>query len=464
MKSRKIGGLIVAFLLSTNINVAAVLADDQVLNDVGNSQLELTDPLNNQLNSETADTSTNEEVDQSTDPIEENYENTDEKMNSELSVFNNENNLDMAQADLDGETEEVIQGSELDATIVEQGEMPYGEWIFYSDGLLTIEGNLTSTDSYWDFYIPSIKSIKFIGGRLAGDFTRYFTEYTSLEHIDFGPTEIRSVTSFTRAFAGLQNLKSVSLRDVYYTELATLTSMTAMFSNCYNLTKVDLSGLHTDRVSSMVMLFAYCSQLVEVDLSGSFSASVESDMDAIFINCSELSILRLGGTVKLPTNTGLPNISDQFVWQDDNNNNEFYTTADMIAYHNASNQTNVYRKNEKKEYEVIIPAKLSLNNENKLKVAAKNNGEHTLKVNLKNDSTQINTERQLLLSNRKDPSVKTTSQLSWEPVNNQSEWNILTVAPEGNGTTKESMVELFKPETAQAGSYEGTITFTIIYE
>lgn len=116
------------------------------------------------------------------------------------------------------------------------------------------------------------------------------------------------------------------------------------------------------------------------------------------------------------------------------------------------------------EYTVTIPAKVSLNSDDKLKVAATNNGEKTVEVNLINDPTQLNAESQLLLSNQKDAALKITSQLTWEPMSEQSKWNVLTVAPAENGSSKESVIHLTKPKNARAGSYEGTVTFNITYQ
>lgn len=129
----------------------------------------------------------------------------------------------------------------------------------------------------------------------------------------------------------------------------------------------------------------------------------------------------------------------------------------------ASDSITIYAK-WSEEYVVNIPAKISLNSEDKLKVSGTNNGGKTLEVNLKNDSNEINNESQLLLSNKKDSNIKAASQLAWEPMKDQSKWNVLSVAPAENGSSKESIINLTKPENIQAGSYEGTVTFEITYE
>ena len=331
-------------------------------------------------------------------------------------------------------------------------------------------------------------------------------------------------------FYGCSSLTKLDLSSF---DTSSVTRMDSMFYGCSRLTELDLSSFDTSSVTTMEFMFSGCTRLTELDLSGFDTSNVTTGY-RMFYSVGSLSTILLNRKFKFNNVDGIMDLVGMYAWQE-KNNMLFFSSDDMMSFHDESNESNTYRKvayfemtmdamgggfedgsgksvqrkvvddsweevvPEKEgyhfdgwyidreyankfdftlpvnksitiyakwseEYVVNIPAKISLNSEDTLEVSAINNGEKTLEVNLKNDSDDINSESQLLLSNKKDSNVKAMAQLSWEPMNGQSKWNVLTAPPAGNEIWTESNILVTKPKNAQAGSYEGTITFEITYK
>ena len=128
----------------------------------------------------------------------------------------------------------------------------------------------------------------------------------------------------------------------------------------------------------------------------------------------------------------------------------------------AEQDTTVYAK-WIEEYVAQIPAKISLNSEEELSLSATNNGEKTLAVSLKNENSELNDVAQLTLTNKNHSEIKAVTQLSWQSMDPESKWNVLSIKSDENEKTKEASISFEKPNEVQTGSYQGILTFDITY-
>ncbi|WP_137665866.1 BspA family leucine-rich repeat surface protein [Enterococcus hulanensis] len=201
--------------------------------------------------------------------------------------------LEIPEAVFEGNTEDIKDDSRsrvIDKTIVDFGRLEFGEWILYSDGQLYLEGVVTKEASQaWKQHSLSIKSILFSQSELRGDFRDFFTTYENVESIDFGVATLNSVTSMTKTFSNLKNLKKVSIRDVHHST-SLLENVSYMFSECSSLTELDVSGLNTSEVTNMNNMFNNCRSLSKLDVSG-FDTGKVTNMGNMFSGCSGLTEL-----------------------------------------------------------------------------------------------------------------------------------------------------------------------------
>lgn len=128
----------------------------------------------------------------------------------------------------------------------------------------------------------------------------------------------------------------------------------------------------------------------------------------------------------------------------------------------AKKSTTIYAKWQE-EYVVQIPAKISLNTEDQMIILGTNNGSKTIKVNLDEEASIVSDDYKLQMVNQKDHSVVTSVNVEWDE-NINSPWTILSVSPSSSSITKENDIRISKPKDAQAGHYEGTLFFSILYE
>ena len=283
MKKSKLG-ILVSMSLISNVLVPVCSFAEPTSEGLIENQIEIESPLF----SEEAEI-----------PIDEEDASRDEEQTySKLDSPNETNDLETSQIDSDGDTDELPQSVELYTTIVDKGLTSFGEWILYSDGLLTISGNIDGrTIPPWQEHIELIKSIEFLYSNnrdLSGDFTTYFNNYVNLESVDFGTYDVSRVTSFAMTFRGLQNLMKVSFKDVGLRSESKLTSTNYMFTGCSSLQELDLSGFDTSSVTDMGGMFNGCSSLQELDFS-EFDTSSVTSMRNMFSGCSSLQELDLSG-------------------------------------------------------------------------------------------------------------------------------------------------------------------------
>ena len=280
--------------------------------------------------------------------------------------------LEIPEAVFEGNTEDINDDSRsrvIDKTIVDFGRLEFGEWILYSDGQLYLEGVVTKEASQaWKQHSLSIKSILFSQSELRGDFRDFFTTYENVESIDFGVATLNSVTSMTKTFSNLKNLKKVSIRDVQHstsllenvsymfsecsslTELdvsglntSEVTNMNNMFNNCRSLTKLDVSGFDTGKVTNMGNMFSGCSGLTELDVSR-FDTSKVTNMGYMFYNCRGLTELDVSGfdTSKVTTMSNMFNDCSVLTELDVNGFATSEVTTMSYMFYNCNGLTKLY--------------------------------------------------------------------------------------------------------------------------
>ena len=115
------------------------------------------------------------------------------------------------------------------------------------------------------------------------------------------------------------------------------------------------------------------------------------------------------------------------------------------------------------EYLVQIPAKISLNSAQSVSLSATNNGEKDLNINLNQKNNELDNAQNLQLKNKSNPEITTFTRLDWEPMTS-FKWNVLSINSDGTERTKEANITFSKPQDAQAGSYDGILTFEITYQ
>ncbi|OEG14572.1 hypothetical protein BCR25_19240 [Enterococcus termitis] len=160
---------------------------------------------------------------------------------------------------------------------------------------------------------------------------------TELDVSGFDTSEVTSMSSMFTACSALTKL------DVSGFDTSEVTNMSSMFNTCSALTKLDVSGFDTSKVTSMTMMFNDCIALTELDVSG-FDTSKVTSMSMMFYNCIVLTEISISKDFKFGASTNFPTLSGKYAWQEENNRQLFFSTSDMIAYHNDSNETNTYRK------------------------------------------------------------------------------------------------------------------------
>ncbi|MBO0459905.1 BspA family leucine-rich repeat surface protein, partial [Enterococcus hulanensis] len=248
---------------------------------------------NNQLEIGSFPTSDEDEIPNG-EEIEASNELDEDLLDEEYSL---DENAKISEAQFEENTEILDDESELrvtDSTIVDSGQIEAGEWVFYSDGKLVMEGIVRKEDrSLWAKHSNSIKSIDFYRVDFYGSLSSFFTPYGNLESVDFRNSDLKGVTSMSSAFEGLITLEKVSFKDVWHST-SLLTNMDEMFLGCSNLSELDVSGLNTSEVTNMGAMFYNCISLTELDVSG-FDTSEVTNMGAMFQGCSGLTELDVSG-------------------------------------------------------------------------------------------------------------------------------------------------------------------------
>ncbi|OEG13154.1 hypothetical protein BCR25_06610 [Enterococcus termitis] len=364
------------------------------------------------------------------------------------------------------------------------------------------------------------------------DMSNMFRGCSGLTELDVSGFDTGNVTTMAYMFSDCSGLTELDMNGF---DTGNVTTMTYMFRGCSGLTELDVSGFDTGNVTTMTYMFSDCSGLTELDASG-FDTGNVTIMRGMFYGCSGLMKISVGENFAFANNTDFPELTSKYAWQKENNKQLFFSSVDMIAYHNDSDETNTYRKVAyveltmdakggkfddgfekntqikvvdelweafvpvKENYEfhgwyldeaytrkfdfsqpateslaifakwieigtytVTIPAKISLNSEEKLTISGTNNGSGTLKVNFKETDSQINNFMQLRLIHKQNADATAHTTLSWEQLSSDI-WNVLTIEPEASSVSKSADIGLTKPENVQAGDYEGQMVFSISYE
>lgn len=157
MKNLKISNFLVGYLsLVTSITCLAPLAaaEERTSADLENSQQQLKNHMENDILS----TILNEEIEGPKEEFGELVEDSEDIYEKEVEIENLESEAEgesgtgtvqNKQIDFEEENQQ-IQMSKLDGIVVDWGATPSGgEWVLYSDGLLTISGNFTPSFVTW---------------------------------------------------------------------------------------------------------------------------------------------------------------------------------------------------------------------------------------------------------------------------------------------------------------------------
>ena len=355
------------------------------------------------------------------------------------------------------------------------------------------------------------------------DMSYMFAENRMLSSLDVSGFNTKNVTTMSSMFRGTNRLTSLNLSnfdtsnvttmnsmfrdsgltslDVSNFDTSKVTDMTSMFWSARSLSKLDMSSFDTSHVTNMNSMLLYTDSLSVLmlgketrlasnagirNLSGPYSWKdtlkgnylATNELYAFHDNLKENNTYKIVETVTLKFNSmgGSPvedkkttlgekwsepkkPTKDGFVFSGWYLDQEYTTPFDFSTVGNQD--TTVYAK-WVEEYVVTIPAKITLNLEDELQLSAINNGDKTLQVNLNQDSTQVNENKQLILSNKSDFEVKALSQLTWTGMNEQPKWTVLSISPIEK--SKETTIQLDKPADTQAGSYEGLVSFDITYD
>jgi uncharacterized repeat protein (TIGR02543 family) len=237
---------------------------------------------------------------------------------------------------------------ELDVSGFDTGEVTRMDRMFsYCSGLteLDVSGFDTSKVTDMDSMFSSCSGLieLDVSGFDTGKVThmaRMFSSCSGLTELDVSGFDTSKVTNMNSMFSYCRGLTEL---DVSRFDTSKVTNMSDMFSYCSGLTELDVSGFDTGEVTRMDRMFSYCSGLTELDVSG-FDTSKVTNMSSMFYNCRVLTEISISKDFKFGASTYFPTLSVKSAWQEENNRQLFFSSDDMIAYHNDSNETNTYRK------------------------------------------------------------------------------------------------------------------------
>ncbi|MBL1225874.1 BspA family leucine-rich repeat surface protein [Enterococcus sp. BWR-S5] len=335
-----------------------------------------------------------------------------------------------------------------------------------------------------------------------------FAYCTNLSVLDLTNFDTSSLKNIYKMFEQCKSLKTLDLSS-FDTKL--VTNMSAMLSGCTSLTELDLSNFNTSRLSSMASMFSNCYRLSLVRLGQEFKFSSipnynfpaltegyawkEENSSMIFSSSDEMvnyhnevneaGVYRKVAQLQLTMNANGGSFiefeGEDVIYQETFSGyfwaelipikencgfdgwyvDQEYTTKFDFSQPAAESLT-IYAK-WIESFIVTIPATININSEDTLSISGVNNGEKTLEVSLKQEESQIDESFQLKLIHERNADIAVYTQLKWEQ-HPGDRWNVLTVEPGLEPVSKSSNIQLMRPETAQAGSYEGQLVFSIKYE
>ena len=183
-------------------------------------------------------------------------------------------------------------------------------WTIYLDGRLTVEGS--GEINKWDHSVTrapwhdygSGGHIKTAEVSVTGcqDLSYLFSNCSDLTYVDFGGSDLSSVTNMNRMFYFCTRLEGV---DFGTSEIRDVKNI-SMFEQCYMLKSVDMSHFHTSHVTTMSGLFRECWALTSVAF-GEWDTGNVTDMSKMFYNCYALASLDVSGfdTTKVITTSDM---------------------------------------------------------------------------------------------------------------------------------------------------------------
>ena len=114
-----------------------------------------------------------------------------------------------------------------------------------------------------------------------------FARCSSLTTLDLSNFSTSKVTDMQEMFAFCGSLTSLNVSKF---DTSQVTNMRWMFYTCSALPSLDLSSFNTAKVTNTGYMFCDCSALTSVTLSSKFSTAATTDVQAMFRNCSKLSL------------------------------------------------------------------------------------------------------------------------------------------------------------------------------
>ncbi|WP_090405887.1 BspA family leucine-rich repeat surface protein [Enterococcus malodoratus] len=326
-----------------------------------------------------------------------------------------------------------------------------------------------------------------------------FSRLSQLTSLDVSNFDTSDVTIMSSMFRGLSSLTSL---DVSNFDTSNVTQMITMFSETSSLSKLNLGNFDTSSVASMDSIFWGADSLATLILGSktrlygnvrlrtlpinsywkeslngnllstsalrTFHNNLNQQNTYEVVQAVSLTFDSMGGSLINDVETNIGGIwtepanptKDGFTFLGWYLDREYTQRFDFNTI--AEQDTTVYAK-WIEEYVVQIPAKISLNSEEELSLSATNNGEKTLAVSLKNENSELNDAAQLTLTNKNHSEIKAVTQLSWQSMEPESKWNVLSVKSDEDEKTKEASISFEKPKEVQTGSYQGILTFDITY-
>lgn len=310
--------------------VSTVLSGYLALTQTGTAQEKESDIFSNNINKTTdiqplnsddfellSENSSTNQLDQTTDSLDQGFSLEDNSDSQEIV----ENSLEISQQSDSGITQKAtsteeslnqttsttssaeIQNSSSESNQINKGTEDGWKYDIRGDYAYITSSNLSG-----DVSVPSTlggKPIRF--ERLDGSvFVNYknitsfkvsslfyaeavsFKGWSNLESVDLNLISIGN-NSTKEMFKDLLKLKSINLNNF---DTSNITDMSGMFYNCNLLSNLDVSKFNTSNVTDMTSMFYGCTSLTILDVSN-FNTSNVTDMSGMFYSCSNLSTLDL---------------------------------------------------------------------------------------------------------------------------------------------------------------------------
>lgn len=351
------------------------------------------------------------------------------------------------------------------------------------------------------------------------DMQSMFLNCNLLTVLDLSHFNTEVVTNMFQMFSNCSSLTEINLSSF---NVAKVTNMRSMFNSCSSLKKIDLSHFNTPNVTDIRSMFASCLSLTEINLSD-FNTSSVTDMSTLFSSDNILDTLILSSNTILTEDTDLVEVGVKKAWLDENDHELFFTSQDMVDYHNDHHVTDKYVlvdivnltfntnggiEIEPQTFAVGAPwevptpptkegyvfvgwysdeslntpfdfTQLALSDTTiyakwteayEVEIPAKVSLNEADNFSIKGTnrglekSLYVNTTPNFVLENNQDSAVKTNVALSWKDIASGNEPLIVLPAEVGKENTQTSEIQMEKPTDIEAGSYSGVITFEISYK